>query len=229
MSLLSTDKTWSHVRTASRADEMPLRLFMACLSFYVGGGLALSVFAGTVSYNWAQSGFLGIGCFCVALLGVAIIHSSKQAVVSTIGYAIIAASMGLMCGPFVAMYTAGSVEKVAVMTIMVTAVIGIGGTVYPKSVEHWGGFLFYSLLLLIVAQFAEIFLMVFNLISAPLAILDWVGVFLFSAYIFYDMNRAMRMPRTLDNVAKVSAALYLDILNIFLRLLSIFGDKRVDD
>jgi len=54
-----------------------------------------------------------------------------------------------------------------------------------------------------------------------MGIIDYISAGIFSLYIGYDMHRAHSIPKTLDNAIDVSLSLYLDIINLFLNLLSI--------
>ena len=56
-------------------------------------------------------------------------------------------------------------------------------------------------------------------IAGALTVFDWIAVVLFSALILFDFNRAMRVPRTLDNSIDCAVGIYLDILNLFIHLL----------
>ena len=59
-----------------------------------------------------------------------------------------------------------------------------------------------------------------------LGVLSWVGVVIFSLYIGYDWARANTCAPTLDNAVDLAANLYLDIINLFLRILSLLGKRR---
>ena len=41
-----------------------------------------------------------------------------------------------------------------------------------------------------------------------------------------DVNKAMQRPRTLDNAVDSAVGIYLDILNLFLRILELMGKKK---
>ncbi|MBT7579493.1 MAG: hypothetical protein HN633_12065, partial [Candidatus Marinimicrobia bacterium] len=49
---------------------------------------------------------------------------------------------------------------------------------------------------------------------------------IFCGYIGYDWGRANQIPKTLDNAVDSAAALYMDIINLFLRVLRILGRRR---
>lgn len=58
--------------------------------------------------------------------------------------------------------------------------------------------------------------------------LDWVGVLLFSAYTIYDFNQAKEGPRTVEAAMSSGISVFLDLANLFIRLLSLFGSKNDD-
>jgi FtsH-binding integral membrane protein len=55
--------------------------------------------------------------------------------------------------------------------------------------------------------------------------IDWVVVGIFCGYIGYDWARANAIPKTLDNAVDSAAAIYIDIINLFIRILSIMGRR----
>jgi FtsH-binding integral membrane protein len=54
--------------------------------------------------------------------------------------------------------------------------------------------------------------------------LDWIFIIIFSLYVGYDWAMAQEDEPTFGNAVKHAANLYLDIVNLFLRLLSIKGE-----
>ncbi|MDA3846221.1 MAG: Bax inhibitor-1 family protein, partial [Vallitaleaceae bacterium] len=57
-------------------------------------------------------------------------------------------------------------------------------------------------------------------------IIDWIVAIIFCGYIGYDWGRANMIPKTLDNAIDSAAALYMDIINLFLRVLRILGRRK---
>ncbi|MCR5192464.1 MAG: Bax inhibitor-1 family protein, partial [Bacteroidales bacterium] len=49
---------------------------------------------------------------------------------------------------------------------------------------------------------------------------------LFSGYIGYDVAKSQAYPKTLDNAVDSALDIYLDIINLFIRLLSILGRRE---
>jgi FtsH-binding integral membrane protein len=214
-------------RAGSDGHTMSKNLFAALISFWTAAGIAASGVAAYFTLGWHPSIWAFLGLALIPFVGVLVSVKSDNPLVSLFGYALICVPFGLITGPIVALYTAASVVKILAVTTMIVVTLGIGGAIYPKSLESWGAFLFGGLLILIFGQFGFMLLAAFGVnIGGALTLFDWIGVFLFSAYVIYDMNRAMRLPRTHDNAIDAAVAVYLDFLNIFLRLLSLFGQRK---
>ena len=56
---------------------------------------------------------------------------------------------------------------------------------------------------------------------------DWIVAGLFSLYIGYDIYRSQQYPKTVDNAIDSALDIYMDLANLFIRLLSILA-KRDD-
>lgn len=48
----------------------------------------------------------------------------------------------------------------------------------------------------------------------------------YNLIIGYDWGRANRIPKTTDNAIDSAAAIYIDIINLFVRILRIMGRRR---
>jgi FtsH-binding integral membrane protein len=55
---------------------------------------------------------------------------------------------------------------------------------------------------------------------------NWIFVIIFSLYIGFDWYRAQQFPKTLDNAIDCVLDLYLDIINLFLRILEIISRRN---
>ncbi|MEK9152136.1 MAG: Bax inhibitor-1 family protein, partial [Patescibacteria group bacterium] len=170
---------------------------------------------------------LALGSFAVAIVGIFIALGSDNPVISLFGYGLVVISEGLLLGPVLALYTQASIAKVFLVTSGMVTVLGAAGIIYPKSLASWGGWLFGGLLLLILGLLIVPIAAAFGVnVGGALTVLDWVGIVLFGAYVIYDLNRAMDLERTLDNTVDVALAVYLDFINIFIRLLRLYGEKK---
>ena len=57
-------------------------------------------------------------------------------------------------------------------------------------------------------------------------IIDWIVVVIFCGYVGVDWGRANQIPKTVDNAVDSAAALYMDIINLFLRIVRILGRRK---
>lgn len=204
--------------------------FAVLLCFWIVMGLLTSAFTAHLTYGMttAQLGIPAMIALCVIpFIGMFVSAKSDNPVFSLLGYFLICAPFGALVGPVVAQYTTASVFKVLLITGGMTGALGFLGAVIPDSLESWGGPLFGALLLLLLGTFLVPIGAFFGLpIQGALTVLDWIGVFIFGAYLIFDLNRAMRVTRTHDNAIDCAVGVYLDILNIGLRLLELFGVKK---
>ena len=101
------------------------------------------------------------------------------------------------------------------------------GYITKKDLSKWYYLLFGTLLASIIVSIVNIFLG--NTIVD--IFIDWIVLFTFFGITAYDMNKIKQLslsPDLDENKAHIYCAmdLYLDFINIFLRILSIFGKRR---
>ena len=95
-------------------------------------------------------------------------------------------------------------------------------TLLPDTFLSMGKTLFISLLVCIVVDLLAIFIFHIDLI-----VIDYAVTFIFALFVGYDWARANRCVKTVDNAVDCAAELYIDIINLFIRILSILA--RADD
>jgi len=107
------------------------------------------------------------------------------------------------------------------ITAMVTVVMMILGSAFPKFFQSIYRGLFLALLAVIIIELFQIFIL-----KRHSDWIDWAVVLIFCGYIGYDWGRANRIPKTIDNAIDSAAAIYMDIINLFVRILRILGRRR---
>ncbi len=128
--------------------------------------------------------------------------------------------MGLMLGPIlqVALHLRNGAQLVG-LAAGGTGVIFFGlatvATVTKKDFSFMGKFLFIGLLLLIVAMIANMFLQ----IPVMQLTISAIAVLIFSGFILFDVSRVVTGGET--NYIMATLAIYLDIYNLFVNLLSL--------
>ena len=198
-------------------STMSQRAYIATLTFFVSGGLLLATFVASQTQQMEMHWWWIIPYFLVTIPGIVLSAKSDNWQVSLIGYIMVIIPTGWILGPYSHGFTKAHLMQSALTTACVTIAVGVCGAIYPKSVESWGGLLLTALFVLILGDFARAFMPMFGLAPAALKFWDWVGMFIFAGYIFYDMNQAMREEYTLDNAVDRSVGLYLNIINFFIR------------
>lgn len=161
-----------------------------------------------------------IGYFACCFLGIYLFKKSSNPLVSFIGYNFVVVPFGLIINMVVSQYDPELVTEAIRITGLVTIAMMCLGTLFPAFFQKIVGALTIALLLVIVVELIEVF--VFN---THHGILDWIVVLIFCGYIGYDWGRANQIPKTIDNAIDSAAALYMDIINLFLRILRILGRK----
>ena len=165
---------------------------------------------------------LVLAVYFVGTIGCSIlVHKSDSPAVSFAGFTGMAVSMGLLLTFYVTAFTAHSVSYAFIATALVTVIMVILSMLYPAFFQNLGRTLFISLLACIIIQVAGAFL--FRL---PMSIIDYAVALIFCGYIGLDWCRAQQYPKTLDNAIDCAADIYLDVVNLFIRILAITGKRR---
>ena len=165
---------------------------------------------------------LVLALYFVGTIGCSIlVHKSDNPAVSFAGFTGMAVSMGLLLTFYVTAFTAHSVSYAFIATALVTVIMVILSMLYPAFFQHLGRTLFISLLACSIIQGAGAFL--FRL---PMSIIDYAVALIFCGYIGLDWCRAQQYPKTLDNAIDCAADIYLDVVNLFIRILAITGKRR---
>lgn len=161
-----------------------------------------------------------IGYFASCFFGIYLFSNSSNPMVSFIGYNFVVVPFGLIINLVVARYDPSLVLSAIKVTGLVTSMMMLLGTIFPAFFKRIAGALTVALLAVIVIELFQIFVL-----GIHQEWIDWAVVFIFCGYIGYDWGRANQIPKTIDNAVDSAAALYMDIINLFLRILRIMGRK----
>jgi modulator of FtsH protease len=148
------------------------------------------------------------------------ITANRNSALGVVLLLVLTGFMGLMLGPILqlALHLKNGAQIVGLAAggtgIIFMSLAGFA-TVSKKDFSFLGNFLFIGLILLVIASLANMF---FQVPAAALA-LSGVSVLLFSGYILYDVSRIVQGGET--NYVMATLALYLDIYNLFVNLLSL--------
>lgn len=195
------------------------------------GGMLLYGFIANALIVWLFSDFFTslainnypifiIGYFVLCLTGTIISLKSQKPIFSFLGYNLVVVPIGALLSIVLPTYYISDILFAIIATGAVTAIMMVLGATYPRVFAKMGRTLFISLgISLIVNFFALLFGYSGNLFN-------WIFVVIFSLYIGYDWQKAQMFPKTADNAIDSALDLYLDIINLFIRLLSIISKNR---
>ena len=161
-----------------------------------------------------------IGYFVLVIIG-SIMIGKDSAALSFLGYNLIALPIGVIVCACVQGVPVGVVQSAVLVTAIVTLSFMILSTLFPGFFLSMGRVLGIALLVALVTEVVSMF--IFRRYSP---IYEWIFVGIFSLYIGYDWARANTCAKTLDNAVDLAAMLYLDIINLFLRILEIMSRKK---
>jgi hypothetical protein len=223
------DAVWD--RSGRESNELSKRLYIAAVSGFTVYGLAVTSLIAFMTLEWQPASFLEVLIIglVIPIAGIYIALTSDKAPISLFGYTLVVVGIGILMGPTVHRYKIDVIMRALIATGGVTIVMSVIGIIYPKSLEHWGGYLFSALSALLLVRITQMFLIGFHVIPAKfwyIPIVEYAAALLFTLYIIYDWNRALRIPRTMDNAVDCALAIYLDIVNLFLELLRILGKSK---
>lgn len=160
-----------------------------------------------------------IGCILLGLIGIFMACSSSP-VMSFIGYNLVVIPIGALLSVCLPAYSAGDILLAIVITGIVVATMMLLSTIYPHIFSQMGRTLFFALL---ISTVSEIVAMIAGYIPS---IFNWIFVVIFSLYIGYDWHKAQAYPKTIDNAVDSALDIYLDIINLFIRILRIIGKGK---
>ena len=162
---------------------------------------------------------LELGC-AVWLLARIRKMSSKMATILYIGYA---ALTGLTFSSIFLVYMLDSIIWIFLATSIIFGLFAYIGRNLNVDLRKFGIYLLIALLSVIVLEIINIFVMN-NTLDMVLCV---VGILIFTMYIAYDINVICNYYDDSDNMAILGAFnLYLDFINIFIKLLRLFGKRR---
>ncbi|MGG9999575.1 Bax inhibitor-1/YccA family protein [Pseudovibrio ascidiaceicola] len=140
-----------------------------------------------------------------------------------------AALMGVSLSSIFIVYTGNSIARVFFISAASFGALSLFGYTTKKDLSAWGSFLFMGLIGIIIASVVNLFLAS----SALQFAISVVGVLVFAGLTAYDTQQIKEMYAAVDDseVAGKKAImgalrLYLDFINLFMMLLSLFGNRE---
>ena len=196
----------------------------AILLKLAGPAMLRVIYSNPSSYSGMAIGGL-IVYFALVFIGNGMLRAGNL-VSSLIGFHLIAVPVALVASIGAAPYLSDTtvVFQAVCVTAVVTLALMIAGTLAPNFFCRLGGGL--AMALLAVCIYSLVAGMIFHTWMPGI---DYVIIGIMALYIGFDWARAHSVFRTAPNAIAAAAALYLDIINIFLRVLRIIARSRSRD
>jgi len=164
----------------------------------------------------------------VAVLLFSFLFRKLPPVAVGILYFVYAMLNGVTLSTVFAVFELSSIVYLFVISAFIFGVLGFIGYKTDKNLSSWGPYITVFLIAGIVLSVINLFILKspgFDLV------IDWLILALFCGVTIYDMNKVKLLqeePNIDQEKIHIYCAmeLYLDFINIFLRILSIFGKKR---
>lgn len=156
------------------------------------------------------------GYFVVCFAGMLMSFISDNPLISFIGYLLVVIPCGAILAVGIDRIEASTIAHAALVTAILVTIMLMASYIWPNFFAGLGRVLFACLTTVIIVELVAIIFFRYYMPS----IWDYLVVALFCCYIGYDWVEAQRKYRSLDNAIDSCTGLYLDIINIFLRLVS---------
>ena len=199
-------------------DERP---FYALLAGLIGGGLLLNVLITGFLMTMNLSAWLIIPALLLAIGAIVLASYSESSFGSLVGYIVLVICMSTILGIGLHGKALPIIRNAALITLGVTGIMAAAGVIFPGFFESIGGALFSALVALVIIRIIALFWPAL----AHLRIIDYLAAGIFSLYIGFDMWRASTIAHTFKNAIDVALNIYLDILNVFVNLVSILSEE----
>jgi FtsH-binding integral membrane protein len=185
------------------------------------GFLALGAYIGRdLSGGWGILAFIA-SFGCIIGLNVASARGNEQlSITLLLGLGLL---LGLALGPLLSSYVEAdpaAVWQAAGATGAFVASLGAAGYATRRDLSSWYRVLFWALLGLLLFGLIAIF------VSIPAENVIWsvAGLVIFGGYTVLDFNRLRRSGQ--ESAVPIAASIFLDVLNIFLFFLQLFGGSN---
>ncbi len=190
---------------------------VTCLLFAVGAYLGRDMSQG-LGLLWFIAAF-----GCLLGLNVAVRKSEQLAIGLLFAFGVL---IGLGTAPTIAYYASTDPQAVwqaGGATALFIAAFGTAGYATRRDLQPLARILFWALLALIVFGIVTIFVRIPN----GALIYSILGLVIFAGFTLVDFQR-LRRSKDIRAAPLLAASIFLDVLNVFLLLLNIFGRRNAE-
>ncbi|MCQ2979555.1 MAG: Bax inhibitor-1 family protein [Clostridia bacterium] len=161
-----------------------------------------------------------IAYFILCICGKIITYKSDNPWISFLGYNMVVIPFGMTLKIITYGYGENLITFAVGITGLVTLLMMALGIAFPKVFQTIGRALGITLLVTVIIEIVSSFFFVIPSLST---VIDYLVVLIFMGYIGYDWGRANACPKTVDNAIDNALEVYMDIINLFIRILRILA------
>ena len=236
-------------RTDAGAIDQGLRSYMLRVYNYMASGVAITGVVAYLIFSMAVeqgAGELQLTAFgnlmyasafkwVVIFAPLALVFfisariNSMSLTTAQISFWAFSALMGASISSIFLIYAGESITRVFFITAAAFGALSLWGYTTKRDISAWGSFLFMGLIGIIIASVVNLFI---GSTALQFAV-SVIGVLVFAGLTAYDTQQIKEMysandDHTMSGRKAVMGALrlYLDFINLFMMLLSLFGDRR---
>ncbi len=192
--------------------------------------VAYYTYASGLLFNIILEGYFSILLIIelVAVLLFSLLFRKLSATAVGILYFVYSMINGVTLSTVFAVFELSSIIYLFVISAVIFAVLGIIGYKTNKDLSSWSPYITVFLIAGLVLSIINLFIIKSSMLDL---IIDWLILALFCGVTIYDINKIKMLQQVPEiNQEKIyvycAMQLYLDFINIFLRILSIFGKRR---
>jgi FtsH-binding integral membrane protein len=195
----------------------------------LGNGTMLTPFGVAIYTSWLKW-VLALSPLAIVFLFAARINSMSTSTAQMVFF-LFSALMGASISSIFVVYTQASIAQIFFITAATFGALSLWGYTTKKDLSGWGSFLFMGMIGIIIAALVNLFVQS----SALQFAVSVITVLVFSGLTAYDTQRlkdqyysyANYGGEALGRAAIMGAlSLYLDFINMFMALLSLFGNRE---
>jgi FtsH-binding integral membrane protein len=236
-------------RTDAGAIDQGLRSYMLRVYNYMASGVAITGVVAYLIFSMAVeqgAGGLQLTAFgnlmyasafkwVVIFAPLALVFfisariNSMSLTTAQISFWAFSALMGASISSIFLIYAGESITRVFFITAAAFGALSLWGYTTKRDISAWGSFLFMGLIGIIIASVVNLFI---GSTALQFAV-SVIGVLVFAGLTAYDTQQIKEMysandDHTMSGRKAVMGALrlYLDFINLFMMLLSLFGNRR---
>ena len=162
----------------------------------------------------------------VAIFGIsAVLANNPSKSVAQLCLHGFAALMGLSFATIFAIFTMGSIVSAFMGAAVLFGTMSFYGYFTKRSLDSMGKFMFVGLIAICIASIVNIFIgnTVMQMVISALAIIIFLGL---TAYDTQKIREELSVETTPAAEVRGALTLYMDFINLFLNLLTLFGDRK---